>query len=175
MHEREIGSPYLEVLCKSKTLISIPNRSKVSRATAAHSALNTSTTLQAIHTTTECAGGVQLRAGCHGTSVIDIRGKMTNKNKFVCICVYHLSFLEQNLYNYYQEYKEPRLRHMHFDWSVCKFQAHDRYRKSRYSTHTSDAQYAYVQYSLSHGLLLLHIQPSNKIQRNQAYENYLSL
>ncbi len=34
------------------------------------------------------------------------------------------------------------------DWSVCKFQACDRNRKSRYSPHTSDAQYAYVRYSL---------------------------
>ncbi len=28
------------------------------------------------------------------------------------------------------------------------FQAHDRYRKSCYSPHTSEVQYAYVQYSL---------------------------
>ena len=35
-------------------------------------------------------------------------------------------------------YQENRLHHPHLDWSVCKFQAHDRYRKSRYSPHTSD-------------------------------------
>ncbi len=34
-----------------------------------------------------------------------------------------------------------RLHHPHLDWSVCKFQACDRYRKSRYSPHTSDTQY----------------------------------
>ncbi len=28
-----------------------------------------------------------------------------------------------------------RLRHPHLDWSVCKFQAHDRNRKLRYSPH----------------------------------------
>ncbi len=42
-----------------------------------------------------------------------------------------------------------RLHHPLLDWSVCKFQACDRYRMSRYSPHTSDTQYAYVQYSLS--------------------------
>ncbi len=36
------------------------------------------------------------------------------------------------------------LHHPHLDWSVGKFQAHDRYRKLRYSLHTSDTQYAYV-------------------------------
>ncbi len=39
--------------------------------------------------------------------------------------------------------------HPRLDWSVCKFQAWDRYRKSHYSPHTSDTQYAYVRYSLS--------------------------
>ena len=46
-------------------------------------------------------------------------------------------------------YQESRLHHPRLDWSVCKFQACDRYRKSRYSPHTSDTQYAYVRYSLS--------------------------
>ncbi len=41
------------------------------------------------------------------------------------------------------------LHHLHLDWSVCKFQACDRYcRKSHYSPHTSDVQHAYVRYSL---------------------------
>ncbi len=61
-------------------------------------------------------------------------------------------------------YQESRLHHPHLDglinyithsWiglvsvSVYKFQACDRYKKSRYSLRTSDVQYAYVQYSLS--------------------------
>ncbi len=45
--------------------------------------------------------------------------------------------------------------HPRLDWSVCKFQACDRYRMSRYSPHTSDTQYAYVQYSLSIIIILL--------------------
>ena len=48
-----------------------------------------------------------------------------------------------------------RLHHPCLDWSVCKFQAHDRYRKSRYSLHTSDTQYAYVRYSLLYHILLV--------------------
>ncbi len=40
--------------------------------------------------------------------------------------------------------ESDRLHHPRLDWSVGKFQAHDRYRKSRYSLHTSDTQYAYV-------------------------------
>ena len=32
------------------------------------------------------------------------------------------------------------LEFAHLDWSVCKFQAGDRYKKSRYSPHTSDAR-----------------------------------
>ncbi len=47
-----------------------------------------------------------------------------------------------------------RLHHPLLDWSVCKFQACDRYR-TRYSPHTSDTQYAYVRYSLSIIIILL--------------------
>ncbi len=52
-------------------------------------------------------------------------------------------------------YQESRLHHPRLDWSVCKFQACDRYRESRYSPHTSDVQYAYVRYSLLYHILLL--------------------
>ncbi len=48
-----------------------------------------------------------------------------------------------------------RLHHPRLDWSVCKFQACDRYRMSRYSPHTSDVQYAYVRYSLLYHILLV--------------------
>ena len=49
-----------------------------------------------------------------------------------------------------------RLHHPHLDWSVCKFQACDRYRKSRYSPHTSDVQYSDSTYFI---LLILFITP----------------
>ncbi len=42
---------------------------------------------------------------------------------------------------------------------------HDIYRKSRYSPHTSDAQYAYVQYYLS---LSLGIHPKNVFVESKA-------
>ncbi len=48
-----------------------------------------------------------------------------------------------------------RLHHPLLDWSLCKFQACDRYRKSRYSPHTSDVHYAYVRSLLYHILLIV--------------------
>ncbi len=50
-------------------------------------------------------------------------------------------------------------KHVHLGWSVCKFQAHDRYRKSRYFPHMSDTQYAYVRLILSLSLYYIYSLP----------------
>ncbi len=53
--------------------------------------------------------------------------------------------------------EEIRLHHPRLDWSVCKFQACDRYRKSRYSPHTS----AKPTYYMLHGFLFVKVKTTN--------------
>ncbi len=55
------------------------------------------------------------------------------------------------------EKRVSKLHHTRLDWSVCKFQACDRYSMSRHSPHTSDTQYGYVPYSLLYHILLIQV------------------
>lgn len=68
-------------------------------------------------------------------------------------------------------YQLPRLRHTNSNWSACKIQTHDKYRRSRYSPHTLILMHSMRTFDtlITHFMILTRLYFHGNIARDEGY------